>query len=225
MMVGSAGKKNCCCFFYYLAWVITVGDVRGALFPGMGPSSVRSRLRGIIVLQSSGTSVLYLSKECVNCIWIISRRYLISSFHPILFFQLVCELVDWLQTSCLIIPSYPLCLCPESMWTCWLIADLMPDHPSYPLCLCPESRWTCWLIADLLSDYPIPSSLSVSREYVNLLIGCRPHVWSSHPILFDCVQDVCELVEWLQTSCLIIPSHPLCLCPVLISDLSALSDS
>ena len=48
--------------------VITVGDVRDALLVPERRSSVCPRLREITVLQSSGTSVLCLSKEYVNYI-------------------------------------------------------------------------------------------------------------------------------------------------------------
>ena len=56
-------------FFYYLtSRVITVGDVRDALILGMEPFGVSSHVDKIIVLQSSATSVLCLSKQYVNYI-------------------------------------------------------------------------------------------------------------------------------------------------------------
>ena len=56
-----------------------------------------------------------------------------------------------------------------------------------------------------IPDHPIPSSSSIFRKYVNLLIHCRPVVRSSHPIH--------KFVISLQTSCLIISPHPLCSSP------------
>ena len=92
--------------------------------------------------------------------------------------------------------------------------------------------WTCWLIADLSSENPIPSTLCISREYVNLSIYHRstvwssitsffpvprkyvylsshrkPLVWSSFAIAFVCLQWVCQLIiHWLPTPRLILTS-------------------
>ena len=100
------------------------------------------------------------------------------------------NLVNCLNISHLIIPSHPLHLSPDCMWT-WSIVWISLIWSSRPiLFICLQFvRELGQSFEYLSSDHPIPSSSSVSSLYVNL-------------------------VNCLNISHLIIPSHPLNLSPV-----------
>jgi len=69
MIVGSSGENDFGYSFDYSTWFTAVGDVRDALVPGIGQSKLKAaHLYGMIVLQSSETSGLCLSKEYVDYI-------------------------------------------------------------------------------------------------------------------------------------------------------------
>ena len=139
--------------------------------------------------------LLFICLQQVRWFGQILKTSLISLFIPL---QLVRELVNFLKTSHLIIPSYSLRLSPGSMWI-WLIiwkpliqssfpflfirlqvvrelgqlfGDLSSDHPSS------ISRKYFNLVNYLkTSDHPILSSLPVCRTYVNWSIVRRPLIW------------------------------------------------
>ena len=137
-------------------------------------------------------------------------------------------MVNCFKVSHLIIPSHPLHLSPECTWTCSIALRYLIWSVFIPLQLvCYNAQF----LKDLSSDHPIPSSSSVSSQYVNLLncfkisyliipshslhlspastwtssIALRYLIWS----VFICLQLVRELAQLLKISHLIIPSHPL----------------
>ena len=146
------------------------------------------------------------------------------------------NLAKCFKISHLIIPSHPLHPSPAGTWT-WPIvlrSLIWSSHPILFICL-QLVRELGQLFYDLSSDHPIPSSSSISREYVTLVncfkvshriipfhplhpspdrmwtwsIFLRSLIWSSHPILFIRLQNVCDLGQLFKISHLIIPSHPL----------------
>ena len=110
---------------------------------------------------------------------------ILSSDHSILSSSSVSSsyvnLVNNLKTSHMINLSLPLHPSPESKWT-WSIFWISPIWPSFLSIRLQRVRDLGQIFENLCSDHHITFSLSVSREYVNL-------------------------VNCLNTSLLIIPSH------------------
>ena len=90
------------------------------------------------------------------------------------------------SNTCHLIPSHPLHPSPAGMWI-WLIVSLISSS-HHPLYLSPGSTWTWFKLIDLRPVTCLSHPLHVFREYV-------------------------KLVNWLNISHLIIPSHPLHLSP------------
>ena len=179
-----------------------------------------------LIWSSHPILVIHLQRVCELCqlFEYLSSDHTIPSSSSVS--RKYVNLVNCLDISHLIIPSHPLHPSLESMWTLsivWishpipssssvsreyvnLVNCLNISHliiPSHPLHLSPGSTWTwanCLDISHLIiPSYPLHPSLARTWTWSIFWISL---IWSSHPIIFICLQYVCEigqLIEYLSS--------------------------